>query len=69
MVKRSPVGIEPEAKVLLILPERAEMVYLSQCCQSQADSAVNIYDLLNTDKIVTTTAAIEKIQEVYSDQL
>jgi len=30
-------------------------------------SQLNIYDLLNTDKIVTTTAAIEKIQEVYSD--
>jgi large subunit ribosomal protein L4 len=63
-------GIEPEAKVLLILPERAEMVYLSARNVANLKlipaTQLNIYDLLNTDKIVTTTAAIEKIKEVYS---
>ena len=64
-------GIEPQAKVLLILPERAETVYLSarNVANLKLISAtqLNIYDLLDADKIVTTTSAIEKIQEVYSD--
>ena len=64
-------GVEPTAKVLLILPEQAEMVYLSARNVANLKlipaTQLNIYDLLNADKIVTTTSAIEKIQEVYSD--
>ena len=62
-------GIEPGAKVLLILIERAETVYLSarNVANLKLISAtqLNVYDLLNADKIVTTASAIEKIQEVY----
>ena len=62
-------GIEPGAKVLLILLERAETVYLSarNVANLKLISAtqLNVYDLLNADKIVTTASAIEKIQEVY----
>lgn len=63
-------GVEPEAKVLLILPERTETVYLSARNVAKlkliAATQLNIYDLLNADKIVTTASALEKIQEVYS---
>ena len=62
-------GVEPEAKVLLILLDRAETVYLSarNVANLKLISAtqLNVYDLLNADKIVTTASAIEKIQEVY----
>jgi large subunit ribosomal protein L4 len=64
-------GVEPEAKVLLILPERTETVYLSARNIAKlkllAATQLNIYDLLHADKIVTTASAIEKIQEVYSE--
>lgn len=62
-------GVESEAKVLLILHERAEMVYLSARNIAKLKllpaTQLNIYDLLNADKIVTTASALEKIQEVY----
>ncbi|MUL38672.1 50S ribosomal protein L4 [Gloeocapsopsis dulcis] len=62
-------GIDPETKVLLILPELVETVYLSARNAAQlkliAADQLNVYDLLNADRIVTTVAAIEKIQEVY----
>jgi len=64
-------GVEPEAKVLLILPEREETVYLSarNVAKLKLISAtqLNVYDLLDADKIVTTASALEKIQEVYND--
>jgi large subunit ribosomal protein L4 len=64
-------GVGAESKVLLVLPEKQENVYLSgrniarmRICL--ADS-INVYDILNADYIVTTPAALEKIQEVYGD--
>ncbi|XDE62998.1 50S ribosomal protein L4 [Arthrospira platensis BEA 1257B] len=64
-------GVSPEAKVLLVLPEKQENVYLSgrnvakiRICL--ADS-LNVYDVLAADKIVTTANALAKIQEVYGD--
>lgn len=64
-------GIEPGAKILLILPERLENVYLSarNIANLRLISAtnLNIFDLLNTDYIVTTPSALEKIHEVYND--
>ncbi len=64
-------GIDPNQKVLLILPQPAQQVYLSarnvpSIKLIYADS-LNVYDVLNADKIVTTNTAIAKIQEVYSD--
>ena len=64
-------GIESEQKVLLILPEIPTNIYLSGRNLSnlklvRADS-LNVYDTLEADKIVTTSAALAKIQEVYSD--
>lgn len=63
-------GVEPKAKVLMILPEPAEIIYLSARnianLKLLSANQLNIYDLLNADKIVTTPSALAKIQEVYS---
>lgn len=64
-------GIEPNAKVLLILPEKQEIVYLSGRNIANLKLAVashlNVFDLLNADRIVVTASALSKIQEVYHD--
>ncbi len=64
-------GIEPDAKVLLILKEVPENVNLSTRNISNVKlikaTNLNVFDLLNANKIVVTTDALEQIQEVYSD--
>ena len=64
-------GVKPESKILLILPQKEEMVYLSARnvakLQIMWADQLNIFDLLNADQIVTTASALAKIQEVYSD--
>jgi large subunit ribosomal protein L4 len=62
-------GVEAEAKVLLIVAERNENVYLSSrnIAKVRMISAanLNVFDILAADQIVATEAAIAKIQEVY----
>lgn len=64
-------GIDPTAKILLILPQKDEMVYLSARNIANLQliwaNQLNIVDLLTADYIVATSSAIAKIQEVYSD--
>ncbi|MGK7877763.1 MAG: 50S ribosomal protein L4 [Xenococcaceae cyanobacterium] len=64
-------GVEADSKVLLILSEIAENVYLSARNLSNLKlikaTNLNVYDVLAADKIVTTSDALGKIQEVYSD--
>lgn len=64
-------GVESDSKVLLILAEPAENIYLSArnvpYLKMIAADGLNVYDVLRADKIVATAAAIAKIQEVYSD--
>ncbi|MBF2002287.1 MAG: 50S ribosomal protein L4 [Synechococcales cyanobacterium C42_A2020_086] len=64
-------GIEPESKVLLIVSERNENVYLSARNVSNlrliSASNLNIFDILAADQLVVTQSALAKIQEVYSD--
>lgn len=64
-------GASTEVKVLIILTELSEMVYLSARNLPKvkliAASNLNVYDLLNSDKIVTTNSALAKIQEVYGE--
>lgn len=64
-------GIEPESKVLLIVSERNENVYLSARNVSNlrliSASNLNIFDILAADQLVVTQSALTKIQEVYSD--
>ncbi|HAJ63207.1 MAG TPA: 50S ribosomal protein L4, partial [Cyanobacteria bacterium UBA8543] len=61
-------GIEAKSKVLIIVPEIEEMVYLSArnlpAVKLISAKGLNVYDLLNADKIVTTNTALAKIQEV-----
>ena len=62
-------GVDVGAKVLLITADRDENVWLSarniEKMRLMSASNLNIFDLLNADKIVVTASAIEKIQEVY----
>ncbi|NJK36822.1 MAG: 50S ribosomal protein L4 [Oscillatoriales cyanobacterium RM1_1_9] len=64
-------GIEPDTKVLLILPEKQEMVYLSgrnvEALKVSLADSLNVYDVLLADRIVVTPRALEKIQEIYGD--
>ncbi|MDY7006371.1 MAG: 50S ribosomal protein L4 [Cyanobacteriota bacterium] len=65
-------GVEPGSKVLLILEEKQENVYLSgrniAKLKISLANNLNIYDILAADKIIATAAAIEKIQETYGDK-
>jgi large subunit ribosomal protein L4 len=62
-------GIEPESKVLLIVADRNENIYLSsrniEKLRMISAGNLNVFDLLAADQIVATEAAIAKIQEVY----
>jgi large subunit ribosomal protein L4 len=63
-------GIEPGTKTLLIVAEETENVYYSarnidKLTLISADE-LNVYDILNADKIVATSSALNMIQEVYS---
>jgi large subunit ribosomal protein L4 len=64
-------GVDAQSKILMILPERQESVYLSVRNMPNVKlitaSNLNIFDVLNADAIVATSTAIEKLQEVYSD--
>jgi large subunit ribosomal protein L4 len=63
-------GSEPENKTLLITSDRNDNVYYSarnvENLKLLAADQLNVYDLLNADKIIVTASALEKIQEVYS---
>jgi large subunit ribosomal protein L4 len=62
-------GIEPGVKALLIVSDKDENVHLSARNVPNVKlilaTNLNVYDLLEADKIVVTTSALEKIQEVY----
>jgi large subunit ribosomal protein L4 len=62
-------GIEPDTKVLLIVSDRDDNVYLSarnvENIKLISASNLNIYDILIAEQIVVTSSALAKIQEVY----
>lgn len=64
-------GVEPDKKVLIIMAERNETVYLSarniEKLRLISANNLNVFDLLAADHIVATPAALEKIQEVYGE--
>jgi large subunit ribosomal protein L4 len=64
-------GIEAGSKVLIIVGERDENVYLSarnvENLRLISASNMNVYDLLHADQIVATESAIAKIHEVYAN--
>ncbi|MEG4578472.1 50S ribosomal protein L4 [Microcoleus sp. MON1_C5] len=64
-------GIEADTKVLLILPEPQPNVYLSgrniELVNVILATSLNVYDVLAADKIIVTSTAIAKIQEIYGE--
>jgi len=64
-------GVLPKQKVLLVLAEIPEAIYLSvrnipYINLTRADS-INVYDVLVADVIVATSEALATIQEIYHD--
>ncbi len=64
-------GVEPDAKVLLILKEVSDNVNLSTRNIAKVKlikaTNLNVVDVLHANKIVVTKEALEQIQEVYGD--
>ncbi|MCU0524603.1 MAG: 50S ribosomal protein L4 [Elainella sp. Prado103] len=64
-------GVEPESKVLLIVGQRDDNVYLSarniSWLKMISAGNLNIFDILAADQVVVTRSALATIQEVYSD--
>lgn len=64
-------GVEVGSKVLLITAEKQETIYLSARNVPRlkliAADQLNVFDLLHADRIVATSEAIAKIQEVYGE--
>jgi large subunit ribosomal protein L4 len=63
-------GIDAESKILLIVAERIDNIYLSarniENVKLLVANQLNVFDLLHADKVIVTASALEKIQEVYS---
>jgi large subunit ribosomal protein L4 len=64
-------GLDPNAKILLVIAERQELIYLSarnlENVKLITATNLNVHDLLNADHLVITSPALAAIQEVYSD--
>lgn len=64
-------GVDLNGKVLVIVAEKQEVVYLSvrniENVKLITANGLNVYDLLAADQLVITSPALELIQEVYSD--
>jgi large subunit ribosomal protein L4 len=64
-------GVAAGEKVLLIVAERYESVFLSArnvpTIRLIAANQLNVFDILHADKIVITESAIALIHEVYGD--
>lgn len=64
-------GVEADAKVLMIVGQRNDNVYLSARNVSNlrmiSANNLNVFDILAADQIVVTRSALATIQEVYGD--
>ncbi len=64
-------GIAADTKVLLVLPEPQLNVYLSgrnvELMNVILATSLNVYDVLAADKIIVTSTALAKIQEIYGE--
>ena len=62
-------GIESDNKVLLVLGERNDKIYLSSRnvpnLKVLIADQLNVYDVLHADQVVATKSAISRVQEVY----
>ncbi|MBD1909579.1 MULTISPECIES: 50S ribosomal protein L4 [unclassified Leptolyngbya] len=65
-------GVEKDEKVLLIVSERSDTVYLSarnvENLRLISANNLNVYDLLAADRVVVTASALEMVKEVYGDE-
>jgi len=65
-------GVEPGQKVLMIVSERNENVYLSarnvENLRLISANNLNVYDLLAADRLVVTASALDMVKEVYGDE-
>jgi large subunit ribosomal protein L4 len=61
--------VDTSGKILVILPERSETVYLSvrnvPNIRLITSQNLNIFDVLHADTLVVTATALTKLQEVY----
>ncbi|MEB3313716.1 MAG: 50S ribosomal protein L4 [Cyanobacteriota bacterium] len=64
-------GVDVNSKVLVIVAEKQEVVYLSarniENVKLITANGLNVYDLLVADQLVITSPALDMIQEVYCD--
>jgi large subunit ribosomal protein L4 len=64
-------GVSADDKLLLIVAERNDNVYLSgrnvSNLRMMSASNLNVHDLLTADRLLVTASALQKIQEVYGD--
>ena len=62
--------LQAEKKALVVLPEREESIVRATANLPQAKvsyvNTLNVYDILNADKLVMTVAAKESVEEVYA---
>lgn len=63
-------NLQAEKKALVVLPEREENIVRATANLAQAKvsyvNTLNVYDILNADKLVMTVAAKESVEEVYA---
>jgi large subunit ribosomal protein L4 len=63
-------AIEAGKKTLIVLPEKNDVVYKSARniagVNTTLVNTLNVYDILNCDKIVVLKDAVAKIEEVYA---
>jgi large subunit ribosomal protein L4 len=64
-------GIDPQAKVLLIVGQKDETVYRSArniaTVKLILANNLNIFDIIAADRVIVTESAIAKIQEVFGE--
>ena len=62
--------LKAEKKALVVLPERDENVVRATANLAEAKTTyvntLNVYDILNADKVILTKAAKESVEEVYA---
>ena len=63
-------NLKADRKALVVLPERDENVVRAAANLAEAKTAyvntLNVYDILNANKLVLTKAAVECVEEVYA---
>ena len=63
-------ALQAEKKALVVLPEREENVVRATANLAEAATTyvntLNVYDILNANKLILTKAALALVEEVYA---